>query len=207
MMETTKFKKIFKLILTLLIIVGVFIGWYLYSGLKFLPPHFHANFAMYIDSERVDFSGDNFMEDIAACGLSDLMFPEHRVHLHENNPDTIHVHAQGVSWGHFFANNGIIFNDNLISLQDGEQILTPEANNKISFLLNWEVVINPYNDLIKSEDSLIIVYWDDSNISELFVSDNAKEYNAKYDPGSCGWTNEGWISALLWNLLHGLIWH
>lgn len=207
MKGTIKFFKVLKLFLSLVVILAIFISGYLYAGMKYLPPHYHANFAIYIDGERVDFSGDEFMEDIAACGLSDLMFPQHRAHLHENNPETIHIHAQWVSWGHFFANNGIVFNDSILSLEDWERILLTYEGNKISFLLNWEKVINPYNDLIKSEDSLVIVYWDDTNISELFVSDNAAEYNSKYDPGSCGWTNQGWISALIWDLLHGFMWH
>jgi len=206
-MEIIKFKSPIKVILSVVIILAVFIAGYLYAGIKFIPPHFHANFAMYIDGERVDFSGDEFMEDIAACGLSDLMFPAHRVHLHQNNADTIHVHAQGVSWGHFFANNRVVFNDTLLSLQDGEQLLLAGEDKKISFLINWEKTTNPYNDLIRSEDSLVIVFGDDTNISELFVSDNAWEYNSKYDPGSCGWTNQGGISALFWDLLHGFMWH
>lgn len=207
MKEIFNYKKALKFLLSLLVIVWVFIGGYLYSGLKFLPPHYHANFAMYIDGERIDFSGDKFSEDVAGCWLSDLMFPKHRAHLHLNNPDTIHIHAEGVSWGHFFANNGIVFNDTLISLWNGEQILLAWDDNKISFLVNGEKTSNPYNDLINSQDSLVVVYWDDSNISELFVSDNAGEYNNKYDPGSCGWTNQWWIWALIWDLMHGLMWH
>lgn len=207
MKEITKFSKTLKILLSLVLIVGVFILWYLYAGMKFLPPHYHANFAMYINGERVDFSGDNFMEDVAGCWLSDLMFPKDRVHLHENNPDTIHVHAQGVSWGHFFANTGIVFNDRVLSLEDGALVYMTNEDNSISFLLNGETVTNPFNDLIKSKDRLIIAYWYNEDISDLFVSDNAGEYNSKYDPGSCGWTNQGGIWVLLWDLFHWIMGH
>lgn len=202
-METIKSKAIFKIVLSLIIIVGVWLFGYVYAGFKFVPPHFHANFAMYIHGERIDFSGDDFMEDVAGCGLSELMFPKSRAHLHENNPDTIHIHHEWVAWGHFFLNNDFMFNDNFISLPSWE-ILRSDEQNKISFLLNGKLVTNPYNDLIKSKDQLIISYGSDENIWELFVSDNAGEYNAKYDPGSCGWTNEGAIWKLLEDLLHGM---
>ena len=203
----TNIKKILIPFLSVCIILGIFLVGYIYSWLKYISPHYHANFAMYIDGERVDFSGDEFMEDVAWCWLSELMFPKHRAHLHSNNQDTIHVHAEGVSWGHFFANNGVIFNDNIISLRDWEEILWVDENNKISFLLNGELIINPFNDLIKSKDQLIISYWSSQNIWDLFVSDNAGEYNSKYDPGTCSGWNEGSISALLSDLLHGLMWH
>lgn len=200
----TNMKKTLKILLSLVLIIAIFLVGYIYAGIKYLPPHYHANFALYIEGERIDFSGDKFMEDVEGCWLSDLIFPKHRVHLHENNPDTIHIHAEGVSWGHFFANNWIIFNDSLISLWDGEQIfISWDDNKKVSFLLNEQIVTDPFNDLIKSEDRLVIVYWENEKISELFVSDNAGEYNSKYDPGSCGWKNEGWILALIKDLIWG----
>lgn len=190
-------KKNIKIGLSISIILATFITGYLYANLKFAPPHFHANFALYIEWERIDFSGDNFMEDVAGCGLGDMMFPKDRVHLHENNPDTIHIHAQWVSWGHFFANNDILFSDSFIALPDG-RILTPDENNSISFLLNWEIINDVYNDLIKSEDALVIAYGRD-DIKELFVSDNAGEYNNTYDPGSCSGNGS-------WNIFTKIMW-
>ena len=47
---------------------------------------------MYVNGERVDFSPDKYMEDVEGCSLTGRMNPEDRVHLHENNGDTIHIH-------------------------------------------------------------------------------------------------------------------
>ncbi len=192
------------------IVLLAFLGlWYLigyvYSGLKFIPPHFHANFMMYIDGERVDFSDDKYMEDVSGCSLSGLMYPKDRAHLHENNGDTIHIHDDGVSWGHFFANNWFTFGSNYIALDD-ERVLTDTAENKVTYVLNGKIVDNPFNILITSEDRLYINYGnqDEQSIIDAssFVSDNAGEYNAKYDPGSCGGTNENGMAVLIHDLLH-----
>ncbi len=179
---------------------------YVIAGVKYLPPHYHANFALYIDGERYDFSWDEYMEDVEGCGLSDTMYPEDRAHLHENNPDTIHVHARGVSWGHFFANNGFTFGQNFISLPSWE-IRENTDINAMHFFLNGKEVQNPFNRLIKSEDRLLITYGDETpdELANLYetVSTNAGEYNSKYDPGSCGGTNEWGISAVLKDLFGG----
>lgn len=191
-------KKNIKIGWSISIILVTFITGYLYAWSKFAPPHFHANFALYIDGERMDFSGDEFMEDVAGCGLSDTQFPKDRAHLHENNPDTIHIHAAWVSWGHFFANNDILFNDSFISLPNGD-ILQEDETRKLSFLLNWEITSNVYNELIKSEDRLLISYWGAQDITELFISDNAGDFNHRYDPGSCSGNNS-------WNIFTKIIW-
>lgn len=183
-----------------ILLAVLFFAGYIYAGSMYIPPHFHANFALYIDDERFDFSDDAYMEDVAGCSLTGKMYPEDRVHLHENNPDTIHVHAEWVSWGHFFANNNIVFGENFIKLDSWEV-----KNWAMSFILNGEEVRNPFNDLIKSEDRMLIAY-NSSDAETLYetVSDNAPEYNEKYDPGSCGGTNENATLAILRDFVHSL---
>jgi len=61
---------------------------------------------------------------------------------------------------------------------------------KLYFILNDEQIDNPFNELINSKDKLLIVYGNEEpvELQTLYetVSDNAGEYNDKYDPGSCG---------------------
>jgi len=64
-MKIKKYKKcICYASLIVLLSISFLIG-YIYSGFKFIPPHFHANFAMYIGEQRVDFSLDKYQEDVA----------------------------------------------------------------------------------------------------------------------------------------------
>jgi len=205
-MKKIPYKKIACYLCIIFLLGASFLGGYIYSGLKFVPPHFHANFAMYVDGERIDFSLDRYMEDVAGCSLTGLMYPKDRAHLHENNPDTIHIHHEWVSWGHFFTNIGIIFDSQFLSGGNG-QVFEETEDKEITYILNGEKVKNPFNTLITSKDRLLVSYGSESReeIDKQYesVSTNAGEFNSKYDPGSCGGTNE---SAII-SLVSDLLWH
>ena len=194
----------------LLIVLWTYIVGYMHAGINFLPPHFHANFALYVNGERVDFSGDEFMEDVAGCSLSWKMLAKDRVHLHENNQDVIHIHDDGVSWGHFFTNIWYVFWESFLSTNE-EEIYVVNEERKLYFILNDEQIDNPFNELINSKDKLLIVYGNEEpvELQTLYetVSDNAGEYNDKYDPGSCGWTNENGVLVILRDRIHAIMWH
>jgi hypothetical protein len=46
--------------------------------------HWHANFAVYMSGELVDFSSDMYMEEVARCNITTDVRPEDRIHLHDN---------------------------------------------------------------------------------------------------------------------------
>jgi hypothetical protein len=198
-------KKLFLVTLSLVLWAVLFLTGYVFSASEHIPPHFHANFAMYVNGERVDFSWAEYSEDIAGCSITGEISPKDRVHLHENNPDTIHVHASGVSWGHFFANNNFWFWENYLSLDSGE-IYQNNDLAKMQYMINGKITKNPFNKAIWSKDRLLINYWNlsEEELLELYetLSDNAGEYNAKYDPGSCGGTSENGILVILREFVH-----
>lgn len=151
--------------------------------------HYHANFWVFIDGKRVDFSDDTYMEDIAACKVWVQKSPEDRVHLHENNMGTIHVHDDGVTWWHFFSNIEYNFTSNSLT-DDKGNTYSLEGAKKVSFFINGKQVENPFNTQIYSEDVLLVSYWDftSEEVMEAFfpqVTKDAKEYNSKDDPSSC----------------------
>ncbi len=204
-------KKILSLLLLAALGFILYLWWYIHSGSKHIPPHFHANFALYVNWERIDFTDEKFSEDIAGCSITGKKTPEDRAHLHERNQDTIHIHDEGVAWGHFFSNNGIVFSEDSLIIwsefwEQAWKYFSTEQDSTISFVKNWRIVKNPFNTLIWSKDRLLISYWDQSEeeLMKLYetVSNNAGEYNEKYDPGSCGWTNENGILVLLTEWLH-----
>jgi hypothetical protein len=182
-------------------------GWYMMSWLKHLQPHFHANFAMYINWTKFDFSKPEYMEPVASCKLWWAWIkPSERVHLHEKNGDTVHVHADWVTWGHFFANNGMTFSNNHITLDDW-RVFNANEKKKITFVLDWVVVDDPFNKMIESEDRLLINFWEeseDSLVKNRFpkVKDDAWEFNTKYDPASCSWHNENKYVYLIKEMVH-----
>jgi hypothetical protein len=76
----------------------------------------------------------------------------------------------------------------------------------MQYVVNGKIKKNPFNSSIWSKDRLLVNYGNltESGLLELYetVSDNAGEYNAKYDPGSCGWTNENGILVILREFVH-----
>lgn len=202
--------KYFKIIGLIVLGFILFSTWYVISGQNYIPPHYHTNFALFIEWEKFEFTADEYSEDVAACSAWEEIYPKDRVHLHENNGDTIHIHHWWVTWGHFFANNGITFSNSHISFEDWKEFLYNTEEKTMKFILNGEEVSNPFNRYMISEDRLLISYWKDPVdviIRDLYpqVISDAGEYNRKYDPGSCSWTNENSTLYLLRKMLH--LWH
>ena len=198
-------KKFFLILLAFILLFITFILWYLYYWVKFSKPHYHSNFKMFINWEKVDFTLDKYSEDIWKCKIDSMMSPKDRVHLHENNPDTIHIHHEWVSWWHFFINNSFVFWKDYLITDQWEKYFINDKKNLI-YILNWKQVENPFNRMINSQDRLLINYWDedlDFLINNRYneVSDNAWEYNSKYDPWTCSGTNDNSIIFLIKQLL------
>jgi len=200
-----KTKKILSILLLPIIALAIYLAWYIHSASEHIAPHFHANFAMYVNGEKIDFSGDKYMEDVAGCSVTGNIMPEDRAHLHENNGDTIHVHADWVAWGHFFANNNFAFWDNYLALDTGDIYANWEWKT-VQYVLNEMVIENPFNKLIRSKDQLLIVYGDEDLewLQALYntVSNSAHEYNQTYDPWSCSWGSSNGILSTLTEFVH-----
>lgn len=153
------------------------------------PTHFHANFALYVDGARVDLSGDEYMEDVAACAMGETVLPRSRVHLHNNNPDVAHVHHPGVTWGHLFANLGMGIGATYIADKDGA-VLTAGDGRTLKFVLNGRPQFAIHNELIRPGDRLLVSYGGESEaevVQTQFprVADDAEEFDARDDPAGC----------------------
>lgn len=166
--------------------------------------HHHANFAVMVDGQKLDFSADQYMEDVGACSVDGTQRPEDRVHLHDNNGDTIHIHAEGATWGHFFANLGFTLGSDLLQTDDGRRY--PAAlseDSEITFFLNGELVEAIDNQTIDSEDRLLIHLGEPLSEAVLLaqyeenVRSDAGEFNHSYDPGGCSGPDEKNLSQRL----------
>lgn len=152
--------------------------------------HYHANWAIYLDGERLDLSGDPFMEEIGACSASDEgILPEQRVHMHENNQDVVHVHHDGATWGHLMANLGMAMGDDFLQSAAGERYRSGDGRSLV-FILNGIAVPSVHNRVIASGDRLLVSYTSATPREALEseyprVASNAAEYNATMDPSSC----------------------
>lgn len=161
----------------------------------FVPPpeavHHHANFAVFIDGERLDLSGDRYMQDVASCSSDpNGVLPEDRVHLHNNDMDVVHVHHAGATWGHLMANLGFGLGDGYLFTADGRRYFAGEEGRNITFIINGFQVPSVQNREIRSEDRLVVVVGPETPetvMSEYFprVASSAAEFNETSDPAGC----------------------
>jgi hypothetical protein len=148
--------------------------------------HYHANFALYINGQKDEFKSFTFFEEVQSCG-SDEENPRNRVHMHNQEGHVAHVHEAGMTWGYFFANLGYTLGDTLINTDDGTFL--DGQNGELTFILNGKPVDHIANEIIRSEDTLLINYGKDSTATlnqryESIPKDAAK-FNRSKDPSSC----------------------
>jgi hypothetical protein len=155
------------------------------------PPvvHHHANVAVFLEGQRFDFSSDRYMEDVASCYGGDGSNPRDRVHFHENNPDVVHVHAPGATWGHLFQNVGWSLGPTHLLTDDGRRFFHGEGGDLV-FVLNGLPVDRVEDRVVASGDRLLVSFGAsplEAVVREEYaqVASNAPEYNLKPDPASC----------------------
>ena len=181
--------------------VGMAVGVFGLGAVRFLgisppePPHFHANWAIYIDGERLDLSDQRYMEEVSSCAPVDgEVTPQSRVHMHEGNHDVVHVHHLGATWGHLAGNLGVGLGEGYLILGDGARIFDGE-DGRFTYILNGRALTSVHNQLIASEDRLLISYGFES-LDELGeggvgrVATTAGEYNMREDPATCSGSSE-----------------
>lgn len=178
-----------------LLLIGAVAGILLLGGLRFaFQPHehgvhYHANWAVVIDGERLDLTGMRYMEDVFQCSVDpNLQRPEDRVHMHEGNHDIVHVHDAGVTWGHLLANIGFSVGDDFLET-DRARYVEGEAGT-LKFVLNGAEVPSIRNLPIGDRDRLLISFGPEAAeeaASNQFavVESSAAEYNTLPDPASC----------------------
>ncbi len=178
------------------LLVGIVLGVLALGALRFAlaepphPPHFHANFAIFVDGKRVDLSGNQFMEEVSACrSTPGNVAPQQRAHLHNNDPDVAHVHHDGVTWGHLLANLGFGLGDRYLSTR-GDHLYTEDGGKTLKLVLNGKPELSVRNRLIGSGDRLLVSYGAESEAELLrgqfpAVASNAEEFNRRPDPAGC----------------------
>jgi hypothetical protein len=150
--------------------------------------HYHANFALYVNGTRDMFAGPGFYEEVATCDSHEVDNPKVRVHMHDENPGLVHVHAHGVTWGQLFDNLGYSVSSQAITTTKGVFVDGQDAN-KLTYEINGQSVSNVANLIIKSEDKLLINYGQDdaTTIAKHYsgVPSDAHKANTEQDPAAC----------------------
>jgi hypothetical protein len=181
---------------TFALISGGLVGIVLFGLVRLLflpsiaPVHYHANWAVWIDGDRVDLSGSGYMEDVAACGadVANITGPQ-RVHMHENNHDVVHVHHQGATWGHLLQNLGWGIGSDWLYTDEGV-LHREEGGRRLTFVLNGTLVPPAHNRVIGRGDRMLISFGaEDSEqlLRDQFpsVTEDAPAFDEGFDPAGC----------------------
>lgn len=183
-----------------MLVIGVVAGVLLLGTARFLAMpeshavHYHANWAVFIDGERLDLTANRYMEDIGSCSVDPTrQRPEDRVHMHEANQDVVHVHASGVSWGHFLANLRFAVGDDFLVTDRARY--DPGDGRTLKFILNGQAIRSIANRAIGDEDRLLISFGAESEeevAASQFaqVASTAGTFNTMPDPASCSGPHE-----------------
>jgi len=163
--------------------------------------HYHANFAVYIDGEQVDYSDSTYMEETSWCNVATDVRPEDRIHLHDGKWSLVHVHMAASTWGDLFAN--LSWSIGWAHLADPYgNIHTATWGKNLYFFIDGKPVMNPANEIVKSTDRLLVWYGTGSESeiqakADSLVPKDADEYNHKPDPASCGTNSYWWLSPII----------
>lgn len=184
----------------MMFLIGLFAGILIVLAVRFFNykpeehPHYHANFAVYLNGQREQFKDIFYYIGGESCtGESEhQMTPYARAHMHDRVNDVVHVEDEAVTWGQFFQNMGWVVDPKIIRTPD--QIFLADSLNKVSFILNGEKVDNTVGQVIGDKDRLLVDYGSSSgeDLEKKFqtVASNAEQYNNSSDSGACGGESE-----------------
>lgn len=176
--------------------VGLLVGALVILAIRFATysvhqTHYHANFAVYLNGQRVEFKGPQYYEEVAACVVNGTIQPAQRAHMHDNINSVIHVHDDAVTWQQFFNNIGWTLGPNFIQTDNGT-MYTEDDTNKLNVMLNGQNLTdltNIANQTIKDEDRLLISFGnvDNTTLQQQYksVPATAHHYDITPDPQSC----------------------
>ncbi len=177
---------------TLLVALAFFMGAFWLFAMRFVlvekqETHYHANFAVFVDGERLPFENFLYYEEVAACFGGEEARPQDRVHMHDQVNHVVHVHRDAATWGHFFANLGMTLGDNLFAYED--KVLIEDGDTEIKFILNGGEVDTIANRVIGDEDAMLVSIGEptDGDLQAQYdeIQKDAHEYNERQDPSAC----------------------
>ncbi len=152
------------------------------------PNHTHADFAVWIDGTKLDFSSPEYMS-----GTSDEHDPNHTkhdpyLHLHDGNGNVIHRHKPNLSIQDFFQTIGVTFyKEGLNVCLSQEKAITCEDE---VMHKNWVMIVNGVRQqffdpsyVFNDEDQILIVLPRSTDDTSLFRE--LESYQEKMTQDAC----------------------
>jgi hypothetical protein len=114
------------------------------------PVHEHADFAVFLNGERLNFDDERYFSDEETSLAPD-------VHIHPGRPNVVHKHRQNVNWGTFFASLGMTLEDDHFVDADGNTYANG-AGGTLKFYINGVQIDSLKHERISDLDRILITY-------------------------------------------------
>lgn len=153
------------------------------------PNHTHADFAVYISGERVDFSKEEYMSGSSTGSLTDADHLEHNpyFHLHDGNGDVIHRHKPDLQIGEFFGSLGFTMASDCFTVPDGKPVCNDGAK-------TWKMYVNgterPFDPAYAFEDLDKVLLTYDASQAEVQQELAAMTDEACLYSKTCPWRGD-----------------
>lgn len=177
--------------------------------------HEHANIAVYIDGEILDLSDSKYMyfspcsAEFAAAQSDDVIDPIEKIHLHDNDGGTIHVHKESLKYADFFEGINMELLANSFTDDEGRKY-NNGGTYSLNFYLNGEEIDDLSTTEVRNLDRTLISYGpsdrtnEDINSELLSVPDNACissgmcQHRGEAPAENCGsYQQQSWVEKLL----------
>jgi hypothetical protein len=137
--------------------------------------HVHADFHIIVNDTLLDLSSDQFQ----TTGMQSL-HPD--AHLHDNNGDVKHIHAEGITFAEFLESLGMKLTDSCLTL-DNKYCSGETA--EVLLYVNNELFTSSITQYIPVDDDRILLYYGDAQNSEITTYLNNVPDDACYYSGTC----------------------
>jgi hypothetical protein len=137
--------------------------------------HVHADFHIVINDTLVNLDGDPFQTT-----TSQALHPG--AHLHNNNGDVKHIHAEGVTFAGFLDSLGITLTDSCITLDN--EYCSGEAE-EVMLFVNGELFTSPITQYVPVDNDRILLYYGTYNLEMIQPYLDAIPDDSCYYSGTC----------------------
>jgi hypothetical protein len=137
--------------------------------------HVHADFHIVVNGTQVDLSGDQF-QTTSEQELHD------ELHLHDNNGEVVHIHAENKTFGEFLDSLGIELTEECLTLDS--QYCTNDTK-RLKLFVNNERYQDNITQYVPMDDDRVLLYYgteDDAFIRERL---DAIPADSCYYSGTC----------------------
>ncbi|HVW66818.1 MAG TPA: hypothetical protein VHA78_03745 [Candidatus Peribacteraceae bacterium] len=137
------------------------------------PNHTHADFAVWINGTKLDFSQKKYMQDIPTDEEEQMLehstgtgsgpdYFKRYMHLHDGNGDVLHRHKPGLGFGDFLTSLHFTLTPTCLTTDTGEKTCDT-ADKKWQLFVNGKEIV-PFNDnyIFDDGNTILLTYGADS---------------------------------------------